>query len=152
MRVLGIDLGLKRTGLALSDALGVSTRGLENLTPGSRAADVAFLVALIDREEVEAVAIGLPLMPQSGDESPMSRRARGFAAALEAALGEANMAVSVHLIDERGSSSAAAARLVASEVRRSQRKALLDSEAARVLAEDLIAQLRRPHLPTNTDL
>ena len=44
-RVLGIDLGLKRTGLAVSDELGLSVRPLPNLTPKSRDEDVRFLVA-----------------------------------------------------------------------------------------------------------
>ncbi|MDP2344566.1 MAG: Holliday junction resolvase RuvX [Deltaproteobacteria bacterium] len=140
-RVLGIDLGLQRTGLALSDELGLSTRGLPNLTPRSRAQDVAFLIELCRSEAVVDVVVGLPLMP-SGDESPMSKRARGFAAALETAIAAEALAVSVHLIDERGSSKAAAARLVESEIKKSKRKELLDSEAARVLVEDLLARRR----------
>ena len=140
-RVLGIDLGLQRTGLALSDEIGVSTRGLENLSPRSRAQDVAFLVELCRTEAVVDVVVGLPLMP-SGDESPMSKRARGFAAALQAGLLAQGLTVAVHLLDERGSSKAAAARLVESEVKKSRRKGLLDSEAARILVEDLLARRR----------
>ncbi len=140
-RVLGIDLGLQRTGLALSDELGVSTRGLPNLSPRSRAEDVAFLIDLCRAEGVVDVVVGLPLMP-SGDESPMSKRARAFAQALEAGIRAEGLAVAVHLVDERGSSKAAAARLVDSEIKKSKRRALLDSEAARVLVEDFIAARR----------
>lgn len=139
--MLGVDLGLQRTGLALSDELGLTTRGLDNLTPRSRAEDVAFLVQLIAAEEVVDVVIGLPLLP-SGDESPMSKRARGFAAALELALADRGVAAIVHLIDERGSSKAAAQRLVDSDVKKSKRKALLDSEAARLLIEEHVAGRR----------
>lgn len=140
-RVLGVDLGLQRTGLALSDEIGLSTRGLPNLKPRSRAQDVAFLIDLCRNEGVVDVVVGLPLLP-SGDESPMSKRARGFAKALQDALATSGLSVAVHLIDERGSSKAAAARLVESEIKKSQRKALLDSEAARILVEDLLAQRR----------
>ncbi len=139
--MLGIDLGLQRTGLALSDELGLTTRGLDNLTPRSRAEDVAFLVKLIVAEGVVDVVVGLPLLP-SGDESPMSKRARGFAAALGDALAGHAIAATVHLVDERGTSKAAARRLVDSDVKKSKRKGLLDAEAARLLVEDHIASRR----------
>ena len=134
-RVLGVDLGMKRTGLAVSDGLGISSRGLANLTPRSRAEDVAVLVKLCTDEEVTDVAIGLPLMPRSGDVSPMSKRAAGFAQALQDALTTSGSSTKVHLVDERGSSKQAAERLVASEIKKGDRKALLDSEAARILIE-----------------
>ena len=137
--MLGVDLGLQRTGLAISDEIGISTRGLSNLKPRSRAEDVAFLIELARSEGVVDVVVGLPLLP-SGDESPMSKRARGFAAALEAAIAAAGLTMSVHLVDERGSSKAAAARLVESEIKKSKRKELLDSEAARVLVEQFLGQ------------
>lgn len=137
-RVLGVDLGLQRTGLALSDELGLTTRGLPNLTPRSRAEDVAHLVGLCVEDAVGDVVIGLPLLP-SGDDGPMAKRARGFAAALQAGLVTAGLSTTVHLVDERGSSKAASLRLVASATKKSARKGLLDSEAARVLIEDFIA-------------
>jgi putative Holliday junction resolvase len=141
-RVLGVDLGIQRTGLALSDELGLSTRGLPNLTPRSRKEDVEFLVGLAREHGVVDFAIGLPLQPRSGDESSMSRRARGFAAALDDALKAAGLDVVVHLIDERGTSKEAARRLVQSDVRKGRRKDLLDSEAARLLAEEVLARRR----------
>jgi len=141
-RVLGVDLGLQRTGLALSDELGLTTRGLDNLVPRSRAEDVAFLVALCREHGVVDVAVGLPLMPRSGDDSPMARRARGFAAALDDALKAAGLDVFVHLVDERGTSKEAAQRLVASDTKKRRRKELIDSEAARLLTEDVLARRR----------
>jgi putative Holliday junction resolvase len=133
-RVLGIDLGMKRTGLAVSDSLRISSRALANLTPRSRAEDVAVLVKLCADEEVDDVVIGLPLLP-SGDVSPMAKRATGFAEALCAALVAAGSTTRVHLLDERDTSKQASARLVASAVKKSERKGMLDSEAARVLIE-----------------
>lgn len=133
-----------RTGLALSDELGLTTRGLPNLTPRSRAQDVAFLVGLCRDHEVGDVAVGLPMLP-SGDDTPMTRRARGFAATLESGLREAGLETRVHLVDERGTSKAAAERLAQSEVKKSERKGMLDSEAARILIEDLLASRPRGH-------
>lgn len=140
-RVLGVDLGLQRTGLAVSDELGLTTRGLPNLTPRSRKEDVDFLVGVVEGEGVVDVVIGLPLLP-SGDESPMSKRARGFAAALDDALKAKGVNAGVHLVDERGTSKQAALRLVESDVKKSRRKELLDAEAARLLIEDFLARPR----------
>ncbi len=132
-RVLGVDLGLKRTGLAVSDELGLSVRALPNLTPASRADDVAFLVAQVRDLGVGDVLVG---RPKSG---AIERRAPGFAEALQAALRQAGLATSVHLVDEDFSSRDAAARLVASGVKKSERKAALDSEAARGLVLAFLA-------------
>jgi putative Holliday junction resolvase len=142
-RVLGVDLGLKRTGLAVSDELGISVRALPNLAPRSRKEDVDFLVAQVRELEVSHVAIGLPALPRSGDEGPMARRARGFAAALQEALAAGGLAVKVHLVDETRSSKEAAARLVESGIKKQRRKEALDSEVARGLVLDLLAAL--PH-------
>lgn len=139
-RVLGVDLGLKRTGLALSDELRLTTRALENLTPKSRAEDVERLVELCLELEVKDVVVGYPAMPRSGDEGPMAKRARGFAEVLRAAL--ETHGVRVHLVDEAGSSRIAARRLVESGVKRGKRKAALDAEAARVLIEIFVEEER----------
>ena len=144
-RVLGIDLGIKRTGLAVSDELRLTVRRLENLTPKSRAEDVAYLVELCDELDVRDVVVGHPVLPQSGEEGPMARRARNFAAVLEQALRERRSETRVHLKDETGSSLEAARRLVESGVKRSKRRAALDGEAARVLVEEfLLAPPRAP--------
>jgi putative Holliday junction resolvase len=136
-RVLGVDPGLKRTGLALSDPLGISVRALDNLQATSRQAAVDGLLALAAEHEVEAIAIGHPVMPQSEDEGPMAKRARGLAEAVAAAASA--RAIAVFLVDERGTSATAAERLAASGVKRSKRKAALDSEAARVIVESFLA-------------
>ena len=145
MRVLGVDLGLKRTGLAVSDELGLTARALPNLTPKSRAEDVAFLVEQIAELEVSDVVIGLASLPRSGDAGPMAKRAQGFAAALESALREAGALaqVKVHLVDESYSSIRASERLVESGVKRSTRKEALDGEVARGLVLDFVRD-RKP--------
>ena len=137
-RVLGVDVGLKRTGLAVSDELRVSVRALANLIPKSRAEDVAALVGTITELDVRDVVIGLPLLPRSGDDGAMAKRVRGFAGALHAALTTHALPCRVHLLDERHSSTDATARLVASGIRRDKRKAALDGEVARGLVLALL--------------
>lgn len=142
MRVLGVDLGLKRTGLAVSDELGLTARALPNREPKSRAEDIAFLIAQIEELAVGDVVIGLASLPQSGDAGPMAKRAQGFAAALDAALQANALDVKVHLVDESYSSKRASERLVESGVKRSKRKEALDGEVARGLVLDFCATRR----------
>ena len=132
-RVLAVDLGLKRTGLPVSDELGLSVRPLPTLTPKSRAEDVAFLVEQVRALEVGDVLVG---KPRSG---PVFTRAPGFAATLQAALVAAGLDARVHVVDEDFSSQEAAVRLAQSAVKRSARKAALDSEAARGLVFAFLA-------------
>lgn len=138
-RVLGIDVGIKRTGVALGDALGVSSRPLPTRTPASRAADVAYFVGLCAQHDVAVVVVGDPVMPADGSETPMAKRARGFARALSLGLAEAGRNTAVMMQNEVGSSIQASARLVQSGVKKKNRKAALDSEAARVMIEEIVA-------------
>ena len=139
MRVLGIDLGLKRTGLAVSDELGLSVRTLPNRVPKSRQEDIAFLLHTVRELSVSDIVIGAPLLPVSGQEGPMARRFRGFADALDVAVREEKLEVRVHRVDESYSSKRAAARIIASGIKKTKRKAALDSEVARGLVLDFLA-------------
>lgn len=141
-RVLGIDIGLKRTGLAVSDALGISVRPLPNHQPKSRKEDVDFVLGLCEQEGVSVIVIGYAVLPQSGNESPMARRARGFKEALDAALSESKAAVEVVLIDECYTSKNAVKRLIESGIKKEKRKQMLDSEVARMLVEEYLARTR----------
>ncbi len=146
MRVLGVDLGMKRTGVAVSDALGLTARGVEVFSPQSRASDVERLIQHATDLEVEHIVIGLPLLPQSGEDTPWTKRVRGFAAALDEALEpvrqEVQRPLSVTLLDEGRTSIEGARRLVQAGVKKSKRKAHLDAAAAAVLVEDFIAQVK----------
>ena len=73
-RVLAIDLGQVRIGLALSDPLGVATRPLPALDSTGRKADLNALCDLVVEHGVSSVVIGLPLL-LSGDEGPAARSA-----------------------------------------------------------------------------
>jgi len=141
-RVLGADLGIQKTGLALSDELGVSVRALETFKTRSRKEDIAHLIQLVRDNKIEAVVIGYPLLPNSKDEGMMSKRARGFSEALQEALVEEELDVAVFLEDETGSTNEAAQRLAQSDVKKSKRKGLRDSEAARIIVERFLERVQ----------
>ncbi len=123
-RVLGVDLGARRTGVALSDPLGLTAQGCETLEGRSTAALLADLEKLARREEVERVVVGLPL-DMSGDEGFAAARARRFAAELAARLG-----LPVELWDERLTTVQAERALVGGRVRRGARRGRRDRIAA----------------------
>ena len=95
-RILCIDYGAKRHGLALSDGLRMAARGIETLErPRTRAEEFARILSLVREHEVDLVVMGLPLNMDGtpGTHHPEVLR---YAEALTAFLG-----IDVHLVDER---------------------------------------------------
>jgi putative Holliday junction resolvase len=95
-RILGIDAGERRIGVAISDpnaSFALPLRSVERDARGGR--DFEELRALARDEEVAEIVVGLPLS-MSGEDSAQTQRARDFAAELERRLG-----LPVHLWDER---------------------------------------------------
>ena len=94
-RVLALDLGRKRIGLALSDELGITAQGLETLQRASIRADLAELAGLITEKGVALILMGKPLH-MSGHEGRQAEYTRDFAERLGKATG-----VPVEFRDER---------------------------------------------------
>lgn len=94
-RVLGIDPGTVRWGLALSDPLRITAQGLETFSGGDETAFVEHVARLVDENGVETVVIGLPLAMHGG-EIEGSARSRALADRIVGRCG-----VAVELRDER---------------------------------------------------
>ena len=122
-KVLGIDYGEVRIGLAVSDPLMISANPLKTLVRKNEEADMKKLFDLIREQEVERVVVGLPLN-MNGTEGPMAEAARAFAAKIEA------KGYEVVLWDERWSSQAAENLLVSADLSRKKRKQVKDNVAA----------------------
>ena len=134
MRVLGIDYGQVRVGLAMTDPEGRMAFARPALVRTGRDALFAALVALIESEGVEAVVVGLPLT-LDGEDSLTTRQARNFAASLAR-----RTTAPVHLMDERLSSAAAQAQLKEAGLCSRKMKSRLDSQAAVQILETWISQ------------
>ncbi|BBD08392.1 Holliday junction resolvase RuvX [Desulfovibrio ferrophilus] len=138
MRILGIDFGLKRVGLALTDPLGTMAFPYKTLVRTTRDALFAELATIIETEAVERIAVGLPLN-MDGSDSMTTRQARNFAQSLGR-----RTEVSIHLVDERLSSAAAEEELIeAGMIKRSKRKEVLDQQAAVRILETWLVQWKR---------
>jgi putative Holliday junction resolvase len=118
-----------RIGLALADDLLRSARPLATVARQADAATLAEIVRAAREYEVERAVVGLPLN-MDGSEGDAARRARAFAAKLEAAL-----QVPVELFDERLSTFEAEARLRDRGFSAKDRRSRVDAEAAAVILQ-----------------
>ena len=124
MKHLGIDFGLKRVGLAVSDPSGRMSFPLCMVERTTRERLFAELLEVIEREGVERIVIGLPVTPD-GVDSLTARQAKNFAASLGR-----RTAVPIDFADESYSSAAAEAQLREAGLRGDKLKRALDAQAA----------------------
>jgi putative Holliday junction resolvase len=134
VRILAIDVGVRRIGLAVSDPLGMVASPLGALTRRSgRRLPIRSIVAKADELDVDAFVVGLPL-DGDGDDTPLAAEVRWLAAELSR-----RTAKSVRLVDERYTTSAArrAIRDMHGDAR--ARRGDVDALAATVLLQHALA-------------
>lgn len=130
MRVLGIDLGSKRIGIAVSDRTGTIASPLTVLErSGSPTRDHQRIAALVAEEEAEAVVVGLPLN-MNGSIGPAAKAAIAEAEALATVVG-----VPVHTSDERRTTVTADRAMIEAGMRAPARRKKVDKIAAAVLLQ-----------------
>lgn len=138
-RVLGVDPGSARIGLALSDEIGCMAHPLRTLRAGGEAENARALAEVIREKESPAVVIGLP-RNMSGSYGPAAEKSRALAAAL-APLTSAR----VILWDERLTTAAASRRLQEAGRNSRQQRGVIDQAAAvQILQDWLDAQAGMP--------
>jgi len=134
-RILAIDYGTKRIGIALSDELGWTAQPLETLNRRTLDRDIAHIAFLVGTHEVGQVLLGFPLQ-LDGREGPAIQAMREFQARLEQ-----GVPVPVILWDERLTTKAAEDLLIAADVSRKKRKGVVDRIAASILLQSYLASL-----------
>jgi putative Holliday junction resolvase len=132
MRWLGLDLGEKRIGIALSDLLELTAGGVGYRERSTLKADLDFFNNLIIENEVTGVVIGLPVN-MNGTEGPAAQKARNFGAQLQKAT-----AIPVVFWDERLSTTAAQRVLVAADLTRKKRRTKVDQLAAVIILQNYL--------------
>jgi putative Holliday junction resolvase len=125
--ILGVDLGEKRIGLAVSDSAASIAFPVGFIVSHGRPQDLAALCEVVEERGIVRIVVGLPIH-LDGRASPGSQAARGFADALGEAAG-----VPVDLLDERWTSQAAELSLSESKGGRKKRREAVDAVAATLL-------------------
>lgn len=128
-RVLALDVGSKRIGVAITDPLGITAQGLETIQRQNKRKDMETLGRLLKEYEVREIVVGLPLR-LSGAEGTQSEKMRRFAGDLESHFG-----VTVHLWDERWTSTEANRLLRETELSIEKRGRAVDRMAATLILQ-----------------
>lgn len=125
MRILGLDVGDKTIGIAVSDELMYTAQGIETIRRTSLEKDLMRLKELIAEYQVDTLLIGMP-KNMNGTIGPRGELVKVFATQVTEALGE----IKIVFWDERLSTVAAAKSLIAADVSRAKRKKVIDKMAA----------------------
>ena len=135
-RLLGLDLGEKTIGLALSDTLLSIATPMQVLKRGKFAADAAQLDIIISAQGVGGLVVGLPLN-MDGSDGPSAQSARAFARNWAA-----RSARPLVLQDERLSTSAVTRTLLEADTSRRRRDDVVDKMAAAYILQGALDRLR----------
>jgi putative Holliday junction resolvase len=135
-RLLGLDLGTKTIGLALSDVSRTIASPMEVLARGKFAKDAETLGRICREQGVGGLVIGLPVN-MDGSEGPRAQSARAFAANIKAKLG-----LPVMLWDERLSTVAVERTLLEADASRKRRDEVIDKMAAAYILQGALDRLK----------
>ena len=131
-RLMGLDVGDRRIGVAVSDPLGLTAQPVLTLVRSNRKQDLKALTRLIRKYACEEIVVGNPLY-MSGDQSPQAAKAQAFAAILREESG-----LPVHLWDERLTTTEAHRHLHAAGRAGSEHKAVVDQVAAVLILQGFL--------------
>jgi len=134
-RILALDPGTKRIGVALSDELGWTAQPLETFERKSPEADAVHIKELVCRHDVREIVMGMPVQ-LSGRMGPAAQSAQQFLEMIQAAVG-----VPVVAWDERLTTKAAEQLLIEADVSRKKRKGAVDRVAAALLLKSYLEHL-----------
>ncbi len=132
MRVLGLDVGDRRIGVALSDPLGFSAQPLTVVERTAVADDLEALRVLVEGRGVGTVVVGLPLTMR-GEQGPQARKVMSFVQLLRQ-----RVSVPIELVDERLTTVQGERALLAMDTSRRKRKQTIDLVAAQLILQQFL--------------
>jgi putative holliday junction resolvase len=145
-RILGLDVGARRIGVAVSDPLGITAQGLETLQRKNKKHDFAFLNRVIREYQVKEIVVGLPLR-MSGIEGAQAEKINAFAEDLRK-----HFKLPVHLWDERLTSAEANRLLRETDLSIEKRGQAVDRMAAILILQSWMQHRRTADAgPRNSD-
>lgn len=135
-RILGVDFGDRRTGLAISDASRFLASGIGTVSPGGIAATVKAVAGIAAEQGAVAAVVGLP-RNMDGTEGSRAERCREFALMLADEVG-----IPVAMTDERLTTVAASRYLNETDTRGKKRKGVIDTLSAEIILQNTLDRLR----------
>lgn len=135
MKVLGLDIGEKRMGIAVSDALRCTAQGLTVLQRSNADDDIGAIQELIDASEVSEVVVGLP-KNMDGSLGQGAQKVLSFVSKLEESL-----SIPIILWDERLTTAEATRMLLQADVTRKKRRKVVDKIAAVLILQGYLDSL-----------
>jgi len=145
-RVLALDVGSKRIGVAVSDPLSITAQGLETIQRQNKRRDREALGAVLKKYDVGEIVVGLPLR-LSGAEGTQSGKMRAFAEELHAQFG-----LPVHLWDERWTSTEANRLLRETNMSIAKRGQAVDRMAAVLILQSWLEARSAGSRPAGEDI
>ncbi len=137
LRVIGLDLGEKTIGVAVSDGLGITAQGVCVIRRQSKEKDFAALAKIIAEYDINSIIIGLP-MNMNGSLGPQAEKALAFAGAARQRFG-----LPVETTDERLTTALVQKALIEGGASRAKRKTVIDMLAAQVILQGWLDRKRR---------
>lgn len=137
MRILSMDVGDKRIGMAISDEMGWTAQGLPVLERKNKKYDLAFIGKLIEEYNPKSIVIGLP-KNMNGTVGPQGEKVKAFAASLQERFSQ-----EIIFWDERLTTVSAHKAMIEANVSRKERKQRVDQLAAILILQtylDYLAQ------------
>lgn len=135
-KIMGLDVGDKRIGIALSDPLRITAQGLETYTRRTEAEDISHIADIFRNHDVEYIVCGLP-KNMNGTIGPQAEKVQAFAAQIEAELG-----VRVVFSDERLTTVFAERALLEADMSRQKRRKVIDKLAAVTILQSYLDSIK----------
>ena len=131
MRVLGLDVGSKTIGVAITDEVGIAAHPLRVIERKGTDSDVSTIQTLVAEYDIRQIVVGMPF-ELSGKIGHRAKRVRELTTALQAKLGDA---VKLHEQDERFTTAEAERVLIDADLSRQKRKQVIDQQAAALILQ-----------------
>ena len=135
MRIIALDIGDVRIGVAVSDLMRIIANPRETYLRKDEDADIAYFIELAKKEEADTFVVGLPIN-MDGTEGPRVEICRAFGEKLREKSG-----LKVEYQDERLTTVTAERMLIEADVRREKRKQVIDKVAATIILESYLNRM-----------
>lgn len=140
-RIIGLDVGDKTIGVAVSDPLFITAQGVTTIERIGARKDCDKVIEYIKQYEAKIVVCGLPLM-LDGTDSPQTQKVRDFANLLANKMRSTGISTKLEFMDERFTTKMAEDVMMQTGMKRKERKEFVDKQAAMIILQSYMDKLR----------